>query len=163
MDPFEETVRAVDTIPGIGRRAAEIIVAEVGTDMERFPTAGHLASWAGVCPGNQQSGEKRARSPVRKGNNWLKPALVEAARAAARTKTYLGAQYHRLARRIGANRAAMAVAHSIVVILHHVIRTGQDYIDLGHSYFEEKDRAAITKRSVRRMERLDLQVTLQAA
>ena len=71
-----------------------------------------MASWAGVCPGNQQRDERRGRSPVRKGNNWLKPTLVEAARAAARTKTYLGAQYHRLARRIGANRAAMAVAHS---------------------------------------------------
>lgn len=163
VDPFEETVRAVDTIPGIGRRTAEIIVAEVGTDMTRFPSPGHLASWAGVCPGNHQSGEKRGRSPVRKGNNWLKPALVEAARAAARTRTYLGAQYHRLARRIGANRAAMAVAHSMVVMLHHIIRTGQDYIDLGHGYFEERDRAAIAKRSVRRLERLGFQVTLQAA
>ena len=163
VDPFEETVRAVDTIPGIGRRTAEIIVAEVGTDMTRFPTPGHLASWAGVCPGNHQSGEKRGRSPVRKGNNWLKPALVEAARAAARTRTYLGAQYHRLARRIGANRAAMAVAHSMVVMLHHIIRTGQDYIDLGHGYFEDRDRAAIAKRSVRRLERLGFQVTLQAA
>ena len=134
LDPFEPTVQAVDTIPGIGRRTAEIIVAEMGTDMGRFPTPRHLASWVGVCPGNHQSGERRGRSPVRKGNNWLKPALVEAARAAARTKTYLGAQYHRLARRIGANRAAMAVAHSMVVILHHVIKTGQDYIDLGHGY-----------------------------
>ena len=163
VDPFEETVQAVDTVPGIGRRTAEIIVAEVGTDMTRFPSPRHLASWAGVCPGNHQSGESRGRSPVRKGNNWLKPALVEAARAAARTRSYLGAQYHRLARRIGANRAAMAVAHSMLVILHHIIRTGQDYIDLGHGYYEERDRAAITKRSVRRLERLGFQVTLQAA
>ena len=163
MDPFEETVRAVDTIPGIGRRAAEIIVAEVGTDMERFPTAGHLASWAGVCPGNQQSGEKRARSPVRKGNNWLKPALVEAARAAARTKTYLGAQYHRLARRIGASRAAVAVAHTIAVILYKVIKTGEHFVDLGHRYFEERDRAAITRQAVRRLERLGHRVTLETA
>ena len=163
VDPFEETVQAVDTVPGIGRRTAEIIVAEVGTDMTRFPSPRHLASWAGVCPGNHQSGESRGRSPVRKGNNWLKPALVEAARAAARTRSYLGAQYHRLARRIGANRAAMAVAHSMLVMLHHIIRTGQDYIDLGHGYYEERDRAAITKRSVRRLERLGFQVTLQAA
>lgn len=163
VDPFAETVQAVDTIPGIGRRTAEIIVAEVGTDMARFPTPGHLASWAGVCPGNHQSGERRERSPVRKGNNWLKPALVEAARAAARTKTYLGAQYHRLARRIGANRAAMAVAHSMVVILHHVIRTGHDYIDLGHDYLERRDREHIARRSVRRLQRLGFQVTIQAA
>ena len=120
VNPFEETVAAVDTIPGIGRRTAEVIAAEVGTDMSRFPTPAHLASWAGVCPGNRQSGEKRKSSPTRKGNNWLKPALVEAAKSAGRTKTYLGAQYQRLARRIGANRAAMAVAHSIIVILHNV-------------------------------------------
>ena len=163
VDPFEETIQAVDTIPGIGRRTAEIIVAEVGTNMDRFPTAGHLASWAGVCPGNRQSGERRERSPVRKGNNWLKPALVEAARAAARTKTYLGAKYHRLARRIGANRAAMAVAHSMLVILYHVIRTGQDYTDLGYDYLEQRDRESIAKSSLRRLQRLGFHVTLQAA
>ena len=163
VSPFEATVAAVDTIPGVGRRTAEVVVAEIGTDMARFPTPGHLASWAGVCPGNRQSGEKRQRSPVRKGNNWLKPALVEAARAAGRTKTYLGAQYRRLARRIGAKRAAMAVAHSIAVILHHVINRGQPYTDLGHQYFEKRDEAAITRRAVGQLERLGHKVTLQAA
>lgn len=163
VSPFEEMVKAVDTIPGIGRRTAEVIAAEMGMDMERFPTPGHLASWAGVCPGNKQSGEKRKNSPVRHGNNWLKPALVEAARAAAPTKTYLGAQYRRLARRIGAKRASMAVAHSIVVILHHVIRTGQAFVDLGQHYFQERDRASITRRAVRQLERLGHTVTLQAA
>ena len=148
VHPFEETVAAVDTIPGVGRRTAEVVVAEVGTDMTRFPTAGHLASWSGVCPGNKQSGEKRKPSPTRKGNNWLKSALVEAAKSAGRTKTYLGAQYRRLARRIGANRAAIAVAHSIVVILHHVIKSGQGFVDLGQRYFEERDRAAITRQAV---------------
>ena len=163
VNPFEETVAAVDTIPGIGRRTAEVIAAEVGTDMSRFPTPGHLASWAGVCPGNRQSGEKRKSSPTRKGNNWLKPALVEAAKSAGRTKTYLGAQYQRLARRIGANRAAMAVAHSIAVILHNVIRTGQPFVDLGQRYFEERDRTAITRHAVRRLERLGHKVTLEPA
>ena len=163
VHPFEETVAAVDTIPGVGRRTAEVIVAEIGTNMERFPTPGHLASWAGVCPGNKQSGEKRKPSPTRKGNNWLKPALVEAAKSARQTKTYLGAQYHRLARRIGANRAAMAVAHSIIVILHHVIKTGQGFVDLGQQYFEERDRAAITRQAVRRLERLGHKVTLEVA
>lgn len=163
VHPFEETIAAVDTIPGVGRRTAEVIVAEVGTDMTRFPTSGHLASWSGVCPGNRQSGEKRKPSPTRKGNNWLKPALVEAARSAGRTKTYLGAQYRRLARRIGANRAAMAVAHSIVVILHHVIRSGQVFVDLGQRYFEERDRAAITRQAVHRLEGLGHRVTLAAA
>ena len=163
VNPFEETVAAVDTIPGIGRRTAEVIAAEVGTDMSRFPTPAHLASWAGVCPGNRQSGEKRKSSPTRKGNNWLKPALVEAAKSAGRTKTYLGAQYQRLARRIGANRAAMAVAHSIIVILHNVIRTGQPFVDLGQRYFEERDRTAITRHAVRRLERLGHKVTLEPA
>ena len=163
VDPFEETVAAVDTIPGVGRRTAEVIVAEMGTDMEQFPTPGHLASWAGVCPGNNRSADKNKRSPAKKGNNWLKPALVEAARSAARTKTYLGAQYHRLARRIGANRAAMAVAHTIAVILYHVIKTRQPYYGLGHRYFEERDRTAITRRAVRQLQRLGHTVTLVAA
>lgn len=163
VDPFEETVAAVDTIPGVGRRTAEIIVAEIGTDMTQFPTPAHLASWAGLCPGNNRSADKNRRSPTRKGNNWLKPALVEAARAAARTKTYLGAQYQRLARRIGANRAAMAVAHSIVVILHRIIKNRQPYFDLGHQYFQERDRTAITRRAVRQLQSLGHQVTLVAA
>ena len=161
VDPFEETVAAVDTIPGIGRRTAEVIVAEMGTDMSRFPSGGHLASWAGVCPGNNRSAEKHKRAPTKQGNNWLKPALVEAARAASRTKTFLGAKYHRLARRIGANRAAMAVAHSIAVILYRVIQTGEPFADLGHRYFEERDRAAITRRSVRQLERLGYKITLE--
>ena len=161
VDPFEETVAAVDTIPGIGRRTAEVIVAEMGTDMSRFPSGGHLASWAGVCPGNNRSAEKHKRAPTKQGNNWLKPALVEAARAASRTKTFLGAKYHRLARRIGANRAAMAVAHSIAVILYRVIQTREPFADLGHRYFEERDRAAITRRSVRQLERLGYKITLE--
>ena len=103
------------------------------------------------------------RSPVKKGNNSLQSALVEAARAAARTKTYLGAQYHRLARRIGANRAAMAVAHSIAVILHHIIKNKQPFMDLGHDYFEKRDRNAITRRAVRQLQRLGHDVTLKAA
>ncbi len=163
VDPFEEIVAAVDAIPGVGRRTAEVIVAEMGTDMSRFPSAGHLASWAGVCPGNNRSAEKHKRAPTTKGNNWLKPALVEAAKAAGRTKTYLGAQYQRLARRIGANRAAMAVAHSIAVILYQVIKTGKPFLDLGQQYFEQRQGAAATRRYVRQLERLGHQVTLQPA
>ena len=163
VDPFEETLAAVDTIPGIGRRTAEIIVAEMGADMEQFPSAGHLSSWAGVCPGNNRSADKRKRSPTKKGNNWLKTALVEAAKSAGRTKTCLGAQYQRLTRRIGANRAAVAVAHTIAVILYKVIKTGEPLADLGHRYFEERDRAAITRRAVRRLESLGHKVTLEAA
>ena len=161
--PHEDVLQAVDTIPGVGRRTAETIVAEMGTDMDRFATPGHLASWAGVSPGNNRSADRSKRSPTKKGNNSLKSALVESARAAAWTKTYLGAQYHRLARRIGANRAAMAVAHSIVVILHSIIRTKKPFVDLGHNYFEERDKTAVTRRAVRQLERLGHKVTLIAA
>ena len=161
--PHEDVLRAVNTIPGVGRRTAETIVAEMGTDMDRFATPGHLASWAGVSPGNNRSADRSKRSPTKKGNNSLKSALVESARAAARTKTYLGAQYHRLARRIGANRAAMAVAHSIAVILHCIIRTKKPFVDLGHNYFEERDKTAVTRRAVRQLERLGHKVTLIAA
>ena len=163
VGPHKDVLDAIDSIPGVGRRTAETIVAEMGTDMDRFPTAGHLASWAGVSPGNNQSGGKNKRSPVKKGNPSLQSALVEAAKAAARTKTYLGAQYHRLARRIGSNRASMAVAHSIAVILYSIIRTRKPYVDLGHNYFEKRDRDAITRRAVRQLERLGHQVTLNAA
>ena len=159
----KDVLEAVDTIPGVGRRTAETIVAEIGTDIDRFETPGHLASWAGVSPGNNRSANRSKRSPVKRGNNSLQSALVEAARAAARTKTYLGAQYHRLARRIGANRAAMAVAHSIAVILHHIIKNKQPFVDLGHDYFEKRDRNAITRRAVRQLQRLGHDVTLKAA
>ena len=163
VDPHHDVLEAVDTIPGVGRRTAETIVAEVGTDMDRFATPGHLASWAGVSPGNNRSADKSKRSPVKKGNASLQSALVEAAKAAARTQTYLGAQYRRLARRIGANRAAMAVAHSIAVILHSIIRTRAPFVDMGYDYFEKRDRDAITRRAVRQLERLGHKVTLQAA
>ena len=163
VGPHKDVLEAVDTIPGVGRRTAETIVAEIGTDIDRFETPGHLASWAGVSPGNNRSANRSKRSPVKRGNNSLQSALVEAARAAARTKTYLGAQYHRLARRIGANRAAMAVAHSIAVILHHIIKNKQPFADLGHDYFERRDRNAMTRRAVRQLQRLGHDVTLKAA
>lgn len=153
---------AVDTIPGVGRRTAEVIVAEMGTDMERFPTPGHLASWSGVCPGNNQSADKNRRSPTKKGNPSLRSALVEAARSAARTKTYLGAQYRRLARRIGANRAAMAVAHSMAVMLHTIIKTKQPFADLGSDYFVARDKSAAIGRAVRQLELLGHKVSLEA-
>ena len=163
LSPFEEELQVVDTIPGIARRGAEGILAEMGTDMSRFATPGHLASWAGVCPGNNRSAGKRKRSPTKGGNVSLQSTLVEAARAAARTRTYLGAQYHRLAPRIGANRAAMAVAHSIAVILHSLLKTKTPYIDLGANYFDERDQQATLRRAVRRIERLGFKVTVEAA
>ena len=132
MRPFQEVIQRLDSIPGVGRRAAEQLLAEVGTDVSRFPTAGHLASWARVCPGNNESAGKRKSGGTGSGNPWLRSALVEAGWGAARSRqTYLSAQYHRLAARRGAKRAVVALAHTILVIVYHVVR---DARSLGHDY-----------------------------
>jgi len=164
LDPFEEAVQVADAIPGIGRRGAEEILAEVGTDMSRFPSAGHLASWAKVSPGNKESAGKRKSGATGQGNPWLRSALVEAAWGAARTRgTYLSAQYHRLAARRGAKRAILAVAHTILVTLYHLLRDGTTYQDLGGNYFDQRNPQAILRRSVRRIEALGYKVILEAA
>jgi transposase len=160
--PFEAAVTLLDTIPGVARQTAEIIVSEIGTDMSRFPTADHLAAWAGVAPGNHQSGGKRRSGKRRKGNKPLGAALNQAAHAAARTKdTYLSAQYHRLARRIGRNKAIMALAHSIVVIAYHLIQRQEPYRELGGDYFDKRRPEATAKHLVKRLEKLGFQVSLQ--
>ena len=162
--PFEPVLERLDTIPGIGRRAAERILAEIGADVSDFPTAGHLASWAGLCPGNHQSAGKRLSGRTRHGNTWLKAALVEAAWGAVHTRdSYLAALYHRLAARRGAKRAIVAVAHALLVIVYHLLREGTSYRELGGNYFDERDREATTRRSVRRLERLGFKVTLEVA
>ena len=151
----ESTCFANDRIPGVGRRTAEEVLAEIGVDMSRFPTAAHLASWAKVCPGNNESAGKRMSGRTGHGNPWLKTSLVQAARAAARTKdTYLSAQYHRLAARRGAKRAALALAHTILVTMHHMLSKGTDYQDLGPNYFDERNRQYAVRRAVRRIELL---------
>jgi len=164
LDPFEEAVQVADAIPGIGRRGAEEILAEVGTDMSRFPSGGHLSSWAKVSPGNKESAGKRKSGATGQGNPWLRSALVEAAWGAAHTRgTYLSAQYHRLAARRGAKRAILAVAHTILVTLYHLLRDGTTYQDLGGNYFDQRNPQAILRRSVRRIEALGYKVTLEAA
>lgn len=151
------------TIPGIIRRSAEGILAEIGLDMSRFASARHLASWAGMCPGNHESAGKRLSGKTRKGNTWLRKLLVEAAHAAAHTKnTYLSAQYHRLAGRRGKKKAMIAVGHTILVIIYHILRDQKAYADLGGNYFDEQDRRGIEKRLVRRLERLGYEVSLTA-
>ena len=160
--PFEEAIAQVDTVTGIGRRTAEVLVAEVGTDLSRFRTAGHLASWAGLCPGNNESAGKRHGGKTRKGSPWLRAALVEAAKAAGRSKkTYLGAQYRRIAARRGAKRAAVAVAHSILVIVYHILTRHEPYHDLGVTYFDERDRQAVERRLVKRLQALGYDVSLR--
>jgi transposase len=164
MGPFEEAIQVADAVPGIGRRAAEEILAETGVDMSRFPTEAHISSWAGVSPGNNESAGKRKSGRTGHGNPWLRSALVEAAWAAARTKgSYLSAQYHRLAARRGAKRAILAVAHSILVIIYHLLRDGTTYQDLGSTYFDQRNAQAVLRRSVRRLEGLGYRVTLEAA
>lgn len=160
--PFEEALARLDTIPGVGRRTAEVLAAEVGMDMTRFPTALHLSSWARVCPGNNESGGKRKSGSTGRGNRWLRPALVEAARAAGRTRgTYLSAQYQRLAVRRGAKRAALAVAHSILVIAYRLLKDGTTYRDLGPNYFDERHAPDVVHRAVQRITNLGYTVTLQ--
>ena len=164
MEPFEDAILRLDEIPGIGRRTAEDVLAEIGVDMSRFPTAGHLASWAHVCPGNHESAGKRKSGATGRGNPWLRAALVEAARAAARTKkSYFSAQYHRLAARRGGKRAALAVAHSLLITIYHLLNRGTEYQDLGVNYFDERRQQQTVLRAVSRIERLGYKVSLEAA
>lgn len=160
--PFTEVLTRLTTIPGVGQRSAEEIVAEIGFDMST--TAAHLASWARVCPGNHESGGKRRQTSAGQGNRWLRATLVETARGASFSKnTYLSTQYRRLAARRGSKRAALAVAHSILVIIYHLLRNGTAYTDLGHNYFDERDRKVTVHRAVKRIEQLGYHVTLEAA
>jgi transposase len=164
MRPFEEAVQRIDGIPGMGRRTAEEVLAEIGGDVSRFPTAAQLASWAKLCPGNNESAGKRKATTTGHGNPWLRDSLVEAAWGAAHTRdTYLSAQYHRLASRRGSKRAVMAVAHTILVIVYWLLRNGVEYRELGGNYFDERNRAATVRRAVRRIESLGYQVELQPA
>ena len=156
-----QAVALLDTIPGIARWQAEVILAEIGLDMGRFPTAAHLAAWAGVAPGNNESAGKRRSGKTRPGNPTLRRTLTLVAHAAARSKnTYLAAQYHRLAARRGAKRAIVAVAHTILVIIYHLLTRQEPYRELGSNYFDERKRDSVTNRLVRRLEKLGYEVAL---
>jgi transposase len=160
--PFAEAVQRLATIPGIDERAAENILAEIGTDMGQFPTDGHLASWTGMCSGNRQSAGKRQSGKTTKGNRWLRATLVQVAWAASHTKgTYLSAQYRRLAGRRGKKRALVALGHTILVIIYHLLKDQTTYRELGPDYFDRLDTERLTRTLVRRLERLGHRVTLQ--
>jgi transposase len=160
--PFAAEIARLDTIPGVSQRVAEILVTEIGTALDRFPTAGHLASWAGMCPGNDESAGKRRSGKTRKGSPAVRRALVQAAHAAGRSrKSYLGAQYRRLAARRGTKKAAVAVGHSIVVIAYYLLTRGTVYEDLGPLYFDQRDRDAVRRRLVGRLEQLGYKVTTE--
>lgn len=162
LRPYEQQIQRLSTIPGVKRRLAEVILAEIGPDMSRFPSARHLASWAGMCPGNNESGGKRLSGKTRKGSPWLRSALVEAAHAAIHAKdSYLSAQYQRLVVRRGGKKATIAVGHTLLVIIYHLLSEDKDYEELGGNYFDEWDRQAVQKRLVRRLEKLGYQVKLE--
>lgn len=162
--PFAEALALVQTAPGVAEAAASAIVAEIGTDMSRFPSAAHLASWAGLCPGNRQSAGKRLSGRTTPGNVWLRAVLGEAAWAASRTKgTYLAALYHRLARRRGKQKAIVAVAHSLLVSIYHMLRDHRPYQDLGPDHLDQLDHDRLQRQYVRRLEQLGYAVTLTPA
>jgi transposase len=161
---WAEAVELVDTAPGIGRTAAELILAEIGTDMRRFPTEGHLASWAKVCPGNRQSGGKRYSSRTGKGGRWLRPVLVQAAWAAIRVKdSHLAAVYRRLVVRLGKQKAIMAVAHRLLVAIYHILKERVPYREIGTAPLSEPTKQKRVTRLQRQMEQLGFIVTLQPA
>jgi transposase len=164
LESSNDLIARLDEIPGVGRRIAEDIIPEIGLDMSRFPTSGHLASWARISPGNNESAGKRRNSSTGSGNPWLREALIEAAWAAARTKkSYFSSLYHRLAARRGAKRAIVAVAHALLVVIYHMICKGTTYSDLGANYFDERNRQSVVHRAIRRIQTLGYKVTLEAA
>jgi transposase len=165
--PFAEQLRLLKTIPGIGDRAAQVIISEIGVDMSRFPTAAHLASWAGLCPGNNESAGKHKSGRTRKGNVEIRTILTECAWAAGRTNTYVGARFRRLHRRFGktgGGKAAIATAHTLIVIIWHILHTDTEYRDLGTDYFLHRDNPqARTHRLIRDLQTLGYHVTITPA
>ena len=158
-----DIIEQLDEITGVGKRSAEIIISEIGTDMSRFPSAQNLASWAGMCPGNDQSAGKRKSGKTRKGNKILRTTLVQSGRAAANSKnTYLNSQYKRISARRGANRAVVAVGHSILIICYNMIKNKSRYNELGADFFNNQNHELILKRTVKRIESLGYSVTIEA-
>ena len=158
-----EAIALLETIPGVARRTAEVLVAEIGTDLVRFPSAQHLASWAGMCPGNAESGGRRLSGHTRHGNAWLRRTLAEVANVVSRMKgTYLAAQFRRIAARRGRSRAVVAVGHSILVAIYYMLTRWEPYHELGAQYFDEHERDHVQRRLVQRLQRLGFAVTLEA-
>ncbi len=163
LRPFETKLGQLQTIPGVGRRLAEVVLSEIGVDMTRFPSSGHLASWAGVCPGMNESAGKNRSGRTRKANPWLRSALVQAAQAGSRSPTFFGERFRRLIVRVGRNKAALAVAHSILLAIYRLLKDGVDYNDLGPEHFAKRVREQTARRLTRRLEHLGYQVTVLPA
>jgi transposase len=162
VEPFEEAIRRLDTIPGIDRTTAWTIVSEIGADLAAFPTPKQLASWAGLCPGNRESAGKRKSGRTRKANRYIKRAMCQAAWAASHTKgTFLAAYYRRMRLRRGAPKAIMALAHHMILIVHQMLSRKEDYVEFGADYYDRRNRPGTAARLVRRLEKLGYRVDLQ--
>ena len=162
--PFEDALRRLDSIPGVNRTVAWSILAELGDDMDQFPSFRHVVSWAGICPGNHETGGKRLKGTTRKGNRWLRRTLCEAAWAAKNKKdSYLRVQYQRLSARRGHKRAILAVANTLLTIAYSLLRDQTEYREMGALYFDLRQKESLLKRSVKRLERLGYEVTLHPA
>jgi transposase len=164
LRPFAAEHQRLDSIPGVAQRTAEVLIAEIGVDMRQFPTAQHLASWAGLCPGQNESAGKHKSGRIRPGNRWLRMALIEAASLAARSRTTaFGARYRRIARHRGHKKAVVAVAHAMLVTAYHLLDRQLEYREPGVDYFERRHAERTTRRAVRALERQGYRVTLQLA
>src|SRR5437870_5722013 len=164
LAPFAAELARLDTIPGVAQRTAEVLVAEIGVDMRQFPTAQHLASWAGLCPGQNESAGKHKSGRTRAGNKWLRVALIEAASMACRTRnTAFAARYHRIARHRGHKKAVVAVAHAMLVTAYHLLARQVDYHEPGADYFDRRHAERTTRRAIRTLERQGYRVTLESA
>jgi transposase len=161
LSPFEKSLALLMTIPGIARRSATIILSEIGTDMAAFPSPAHLASWVGICPGSHLSAGKRRNGKPTKGNRYLRSVLTQIAWVLTRMRNnYLSAQFHHLRPRLGEKKAVVAVAHSVLVIIYHVLAKGEPYQDLGPDYFHKQDKEQQARRFVRQLETLGYRVEL---
>jgi transposase len=159
---FASEIERLDAVPGVDRRVAEVVLAELGGDMRPFPTHRHLSAWAGMCPGNEESAGKRRKRRITQGNRWLKRTLVQAAWAASHTKnSYLASQYRRLVGRRGKKRALIAVGHSMLVILYYLLKEGRQYADLGSDFFDCLEPKRLTRYYVNRLQKLGHKVVLQ--
>lgn len=162
MQPYRPQEELLTTITGVDKKSAEIIIAEIGADMSQFPTAAHLASWAGICPGNNESAGKRRNGKINKGDSWLMRTLIQVAYAAARTKnTYLKDKYHRIAARRGQKKAAVAIGHKILSLAYYVLSRGLSYQDLGENYLDNLNKEVIEKRLIKRLQELGNRVTVE--
>jgi hypothetical protein len=161
VTPFEEPMRRVMTIPGIDRKTAWTIVAEIGVDMSAFEDTKHLASWAGLCPGNRESGGKRMSGRTRKANRYVRRAMCQAAWAAAHTKnTFLSAFYRRMQVRKGPQKAVMALAHHMILIVYNILKRGEEYVEVGGDFYDRRNKPKAVSRMVSRLMKLGYQVTL---